>query len=213
VNERSLQESNALLAAADARTEVGAVIPVPPAELAAESGIRDRLSVARAMRALMARGRISQEGDRYRLLDGSPLRPGERVTVKRPLRRRRKEGSPNGRAGGDERPTYDALGRSVIERLVELSAEASELRTALERAGSEAEAARREAVEVTRQAAEDRRRAEQLEDEVTTLRRRLEMTEVNLRTMVEAAQNRPAAPLDDTDARTILDILATKESE
>jgi hypothetical protein len=212
VNERSLLESNALLAAAEARAEVGAMIPVSPAELAAESGIRDRLSVARAMRALMARGRISQEGDRYRLLDISPLQPGERVTVKRPLRRRRREGGPDGQTG-DERPTYDALGRSVIERLVELSAEASELRTALERAGSEAEAARREAVEVTRQAAEDRRRAEQLEDEVTTLRRRLEMTEVNLRTMVDAAQNRPSAPLDDTDARTILDILATRESE
>jgi hypothetical protein len=213
VNERSLLESNALLAAAEARTGVGELIPVPPAELAGESGIRDRLSVARAMRALMARGRISQEGDRYRLVDTRPLQPGERVSIRRPIRRRRGAAGPGARTGRQDRPSYDGLGRAVIERLVELSAEASELRTALERAGSEAEAARREAVEVTRRAAEDRRRTEQLEDEVTTLRRRLEMTEANLRTMVEAARTRPAAPLEDSDAQAILDILATRESE
>jgi hypothetical protein len=37
------------------------------------------------------------------------------------------------------------------------------------------------------------------------------MTEANLRTMVEAARTRPAAPLEDSDAQAILDILATKE--
>jgi hypothetical protein len=211
VNEQSLQESNALLAEAQARAEIGDVIPVTPAELAGQSGIRDRLSVARAMRALMARGRIALEGDRYRLLDVRPLEPGEPATVRRPLRSRRGSHPSEERALPTERPTYDGLGRAVIERLVELSAEVSELRTALDRAGSEAEAARREAVDVTRRAADDRRRAEGLEDEVTTLRRRLEMTEANLRTMVEAARNRPAAPLEDTDAQAILDILATKE--
>jgi len=58
LNEQSLLESNALLSAAQDRTEVGQFIAASPAELAAASGITDRLSVARAMRALMARGRI-----------------------------------------------------------------------------------------------------------------------------------------------------------
>jgi hypothetical protein len=211
VNEQSLLESNALLAAAEARTEIGGMIPATPAVLARESGIQDRLSVARAMRALMARGRIVQEGDRYRLLDARPLQEGEPATVRRPTRRRRSPAGPQEPSPEKERPTYDELGRTVVERLVELSAEASELRTALERARSESDAARREAMDVTRRAAEDRRRAESLEDEATTLRRRLEMTEANLRTMVEAARNRPATPLDDSDAQAILDILATRE--
>ncbi len=106
--------------------------------------------------------------------------------------------------------TYEGIGRSVIERLIELSAEVSELRTALDRARSEADAARREAVEVSRRAAEDRRRAQAFEDEVTGLKRRLEMTESNLRTVVESAKNRRSSPLEDTDARAILDILSTK---
>jgi hypothetical protein len=211
VNEQSLQESNALLSAAQKRTEVGELIPATPAELAGESGIRDRLSVARAMRALMARGRISQEGDRYRLVDAKPLRPGEAATIRRPVRRRRAPSGSEDRDRSSRRPTYDGLGRAVIDRLVELSAEVSELRTALDRTRTEADAARREAMDVTRRAADDRRRAERLEDDVTTLRRKLEMTETNLRTMVEAARNRPAAPLEDTDAKAILDILATKE--
>jgi len=208
VNERSLQESNALLAAADSRTEVGEVIPVSPAALAAQSGITDRLSVARAMRALMARGRVAQEGDAYRLLDSRPLEAGEPATVRRPTRRRRQAPA----EPVDERPTYEGLGRALIERLIELSAEASELRSALDRARSEADAARREAVEVTRRGGEDRRRAETLEDEVNALKRRLEMTEANLRTVVESAKSRPAAPLEDADAQAILDVLAAKES-
>jgi hypothetical protein len=210
VNEQSLQESNALLAAAQARTQVGEFITGSPAELAGESGIKDRLSVARAMRALMARGRISQEGDRYRLVDGRPLEPGEPATIRRPVRRR-SAAHPTQRGTEDGRPTYEGLGRAVLERLVELSAQTAELRTALDRSHAEADAARKEAMEVGRQAAEDRRRSQGLEDEVTTLRRRLEMTEANLRTMVEAARNRPAAPLEDADAQAILDILATKE--
>jgi chromosome segregation ATPase len=211
VNEQSLQESNGVLKAAESRTEIGQLIPASPAELAAETGITDRLSVARAVRALMARGRIAQEGDRYRLLDARPLEAGEPATVRRPTRRRRRaEPSADG-AQEQERPTYEGIGRAVIERLVELSAQSAELRTALERARSEADAARREAMEVARQASADRRRANNVEDDLTTLRRRLEMTEANLRTVVEAARNRPAAPLEDADAQAILDILATRD--
>jgi hypothetical protein len=211
VNTQSLSESNAILEAAAERTEVGEVIASPPAELAAGSGITNRLSVARAVRALMSRGRIAQEGSRYRLLDSRPLEPGEPATVRRPSRRRRARQEHDGEVI-DERPTYEGLGRAVIERLIELSAEAAELRSALDRARVEADAARREAVEVTRRAGEDRRRADGLEDEVASLRRRLEMTETNLRTVVEAAKTRPASPLEDADAQAILDVLSAKES-
>ena len=211
MNEQSLRDSNALLAAASAQTTVGELIGVAPAELARGSGLKDRLSVARAIRALMARGRIAQEGDRYRLLDDRPLTEGEPATVRRPVRRRRAGLSSDG-VGKEEEPTYEGIGRAVIDRLIELTADASELRSALERARTESEAARREAVEVRRQATDDRRRSERLEDEVATLKRRLEMTETNLRTVVEAAKNRPASPLEDSDARAILDILAAKDS-
>ena len=209
VNEQSLRDSNAILAAAGSRTGVGEFIPASPAELARESGLHDRLSVARAMRALMSRGRIAQEGERYRLLDGRPLEPGEPASVRRPVRRRR--GQKESKTVEDGPVTYEGIGRAVIERLIEVSADTSELRAALDRARTEADAARKEAVDVRRQAADDRRRAEQLEDEVNALKRRLEMTETNLRTVVEAAKNRPASPLVDTDARAILDILAAKD--
>jgi hypothetical protein len=211
VNDQSLRESNALLSAAADRAEVGQLIPASPAELARESGIESRLSAARAVRALLARGRIAQENGRYRLLDPRPLVPGEAASVHRPVRRRRKEAPSGGEPSPEGPPTYEELGRTLIDRLIELSAEVAELRAALERARGEAEAARREAVDVSRQAAGDRRRAEQLEDEVTTLRKRLDMTESNLRTVVEAAKNRPASPLEDTDAKAILDILSRKD--
>ena len=211
MNEQSLKDSNAILAAAGGRTSVGEAIPASPAELARESGIQDRLSVARAVRALMARGRIGQDGERYILLDAKPLQPGEPATVRRPIRRRRAASdSKEPRPESDGPPTYEGIGKAVIERLIDLSAELSELRAALDRARSEADAARREAVEVTRRAADDRRRSQSLEDEVNALKRRLEMTESNLRTVVEAAKNRPASPLEDGDARAILDILSSK---
>lgn len=209
MNETSLQHSNALLAAAVSRTSIGEIINASPAELARESGVEDRLSVARAVRALMSRGRIEQEGSSYRLLDGRPLEPGEQASVRRPSRRRRRASSDGDGATPDE-TTYDGIGRSVIERLIELSAEVSEMRTALDRARTEADSARREALDVTRRAADDRRRSQTLEDEVTALKRRLEMTESNLRTVVESAKNRRSSPLEDSDARAILDILSTK---
>jgi hypothetical protein len=209
MNEQSLKESNAILEAAVARAEVGQLIPVSPAELAEVATITNRLSAARAVRALMARGRIERDGDSYRLLDGRPLEPGEPATVRRPIRRRREAD----RAGKGGPPTYDQVGRLVIERLIELSAENAELRTSLERVRSEAEAARREAMEITRSSAADRRRAQLMEDEVGVLKKRLEMTESNLRTVVQAAKDRPASPLDDGDARAILDILSARAGE
>jgi hypothetical protein len=209
VNDQSLQESNALLAVAADRTEVGQMISASPAELARDGGVESRLSVARAIRALLARGRIAQEDGGYRLLDSRPLTPGEPATVRRPTRRRRGPAPP---ASREEPPTYDGLGRALIERLIEVSAEASELRASLERSRGEADAARREAVEVNRQAAADRRRVEQLEDELATLRKQVDMTEVNLKKVLEAAKGREPARLEDTDTKAILDILSRKDA-
>ena len=204
MNERSIEESNALLAAAAAHAQPGELIPVTPAQLAAEAGIENRLAIARAVRALLSRGRLGQEGQGYRLLDPRPLEPGERASVKRPVRRRSREAPV---APADEVPSYEQLGRVVIERLVEASAEVAELRASLERARDEWEAARREVVEVRREAVRDRQEAARATDEVRALRQRLEMTEENLRKVLEAARNRPATPMGDEDARAILDIL------
>ncbi|HYH27759.1 MAG TPA: hypothetical protein VEA19_03160 [Actinomycetota bacterium] len=209
MNEQSLNESNAILKAASSHTQVGAVTTVPPSQLADEAGIENRLSAARAFRALMARGRIAREGDDYRLLDAKPLEPGERASVRRPIKRRKRKREEESEDG---LPTYEQVGRVVIERLIESSAEAAELRVALERARTEAEAARKESLEANRAAATDRRKVQGLEDELHSMRKRLEMTESNLRTLVETAKRRPASPLEDTDAKAILDILSKTEA-
>ena len=172
--------------------------------LAQDAGIENRLSAARAFRALMARGRIEREGDDYRLVDTKPVTADEPATVRRPTKPR--GGS---KQKDDEVPTYEQVGRLIIERLIEASAENAELRVAVERARTEVEAARREAMEVTRTSSADRRRAQNLEDEVAALRKRLEMTESNLRTVVQAAKTRRSSPLEDSDAKAILDILST----
>ena len=210
MNEQSLKESNGLLAAAAVKANVGEIIPAGPAELAAEAGIQNRLAIARAVRALLARGRLEQVGDRYSLLDPRPLDPGEPASVKRPTRRRASK--PAKEAEEESLPTYEQVGRSIVERLIELSAESAELRAALERARGEAEAARREALEATRAAARDRQRLLDADQAAAALRRRLEMTEANLRTVVAAAKSRPATPLDDDDARAILDVLGKKHN-
>lgn len=203
-----MAESNALLAVAASLAQKGEIIPRSPADLAREAGIENRLAVARAVRALLARGRLAQENGSYRLVDPSPLRAGERATVRRPTKRRRrlKAAEP-----ASELPTYEQVGRTIIERLVEVTAEAAELRAALDRARGEAEMARREALETRRESAHDRQRAARLQDEVVEMRRRLEMTEANLRTIVEAAQSRPT-PMEDSDVQAIMDILSNKDA-
>jgi len=210
MNEQSLRESNGILAAAAERAEVGEVVPATPAELAQEVGIENRLAVARAVRALLARGRLEQEGERYRLLDATPLEPGEPATVRRPTRKRTRRR--DAESGDEGLPTYEQVGRVIVERLIELSAETAELRASLERARAESEAARREALEATRAASRDRQRAAQIEQESRALRQRLEMTESNLRRIIEAAQRRPATPLEDSDAKAILDVLSKKDA-
>lgn len=210
MNEQSVTESNAILAAAASRVQIGDRIPGSPADLAGEAGIDNRLAAARAIRALLSRGRISQDAGGYRLLDVRPLELGEKASVRRPMRPRRSAVKAV-QSEADEVPTYERLGRVIVERLIESSAEVAELRTALERARAEAESARREAVEISRAASADTRHADQMQDEVASLKKQLEMTEANLRTVVQAAKSRPASPLDDGDAKAILDILSSKE--
>lgn len=209
MNEQSLRESNAILSAAVQRTEVGGIISASPADLANEIGLENRLAVARAIRALMSRGRIAQEGDSYRLVDTRPLEPGEQASVKRPVRRRRrvKKEEPV-----SDIPTYEQVGRLIIDRLIELSAQVAELRTTVERSKREAEASRREALESTRTASAERRHIEALENEVAELRRRLEMSESNLRAMVQAAHGGRSRAMGDADQRAILDILSSKDA-
>ena len=204
MNEQSIAESNKLLAAAASHAAPGELLPVTPAQLANEAGIENRLAIARAVRALLSRGRLGQEGQGYRLLDPRPLEAGERASVKRPVRRRSKEAPV---APVDDVPTYEQLGRVVIERLVEASAEVAELRAALDRAREEADSARREVVEIRREASRDRQQAAEATEKARTLAQRLEMTEENLRKVLEAARSRPATPMGDDDARAILDIL------
>lgn len=208
VNEQSLRECNGLLEAAARVAAPGEVLSAAPAELAQEAGITNRLAVARAVRALLARGRLAQEGDRYRLLDARPLEQGEPASVRRPTRRRARSSARADRGV----PTYEQVGRSIVERLIELSAEVAELRAALERTRREAEAARREALEATRTAARDRQRVLDADQETRALRQRLEMTESNLRRIIDAAKDRPAAPMEDGDAQAILDVLSSRDA-
>lgn len=210
MNERSIAESNALLAAAAQHAREGEEIPVSPAELAREAGIENRLAIARAVRALLSRGRLGQEGSGYRLLDARPLEPGEKASVRRPVRRRSREEEAT--PPESDVPSYEEVGRVVIERLIEASAEVAELRAVTDRLREEAESTRREAMEIRREAARDRDRAQEAVEEARTLRQRLEMTEANLREVLEAARSRSAAPMGDADARAILDILGKRET-
>jgi hypothetical protein len=130
VNEQSLERVNAFLAAVAARTENGALLEATPAELGRELGFPDPLSIARAVRALVARRRLEPAAGSYRLLDGTPVAQGERETIERKTRRARKRSDDRGpgRRGG---LAYSDMGRATVDRLVELGQEVSQLRAQL----------------------------------------------------------------------------------
>src|SRR5262245_24211343 len=111
-----------------------------PAEIGRELAFPDALSAARAVRALIARRRLEAAQGSYRLIDPNPVASGERESIERP-RRRRKAGSaprrtPESTTG---RPTYSAVGREVVERLIELGREVATLRANLKAAREEAQ--------------------------------------------------------------------------
>jgi hypothetical protein len=64
VNEQSLERVNAFLTAVAQRTQKGDLLEATPAELGRELGFPDPLSIARAVRALVAR-RLVPAGGRY----------------------------------------------------------------------------------------------------------------------------------------------------
>jgi len=209
VNEESLKRVNAFLAAISVRVQVGEVVTVTPADIGREVGLPEPLAAARAVRALLARRRLEVADGGYRLIDARPVDPGERESIARQPRKRRKPraGSSSPARPESGRPTYSEVGREVVERLIELGREAGTLRGHLRTAREESRDAR-EAKD------EAERRASVLTARVRELEARLEMAESNLRTMLIAAKgsSRDAA-MGDAEMEAILGVLKEHDAE
>jgi hypothetical protein len=204
LNEQSLEAANAFLRVAAESTPAGEILKQPPAEIGKQAGLPNPLAVARAVRALAARRRLEVEEGQYRLLDARPLEPGEPESVPRAPRRRkaRRRGAARGEAGGGERrATYADLGRTVLERVIELGRESAE-------AVAAAEHLRREVKDNKAARIEAEQRASRLFERVKELETKLEMAEQNLRTVLTAARGRgaTAAPAD-SEMEAVLRIL------
>jgi hypothetical protein len=186
MNQQSLDRANAFLAAMAARTPTGKVSPVTPAEIGAQLGFGPPLVAARAVRALVARGRIEQltEGG-YRVLDPRPIEPGEPESVQRPRRPRKAKRQRAGSASRSSAPggpdTYGALGREVVDRVIDLGREVGTLRASLKSAREEAREARDAKIDAER-------RASSMAERVRELEARAEMAESNLRTLLATAR-------------------------
>jgi hypothetical protein len=204
VNEQSLERVNAFLAAVAARTQQGELLDATPAELGRELGFPDPLSIARAVRALVARRRLEPASGSYRLLDATPVAAGERETIERKARRagrRREEPGTVPRGGGGL--AYSDVGRATVDRLVELGQEVSQLRAQLK-------TAREEARENRDQRVEAERRARTLAERARELEHRAEMAESNLRTLLASARAtgmHPDQRLPDSEMEAILGVL------
>jgi hypothetical protein len=202
VNEQSLERVNAFLSAVASRTETGALLESTPAELGRELGFPDPLSIARAVRALVARRRLEPAAGSYRLLDPTPVSADERETIQRKGRRSRrtKEDRTSGRRGG---LAYSDMGRATVDRLVELGQEVSQLRAQLK-------TAREEARENRDLRADAERRARTLAERSRELEHRVEMAESNLRTLLASARAtgmHPDQRLPDSEMEAILGVL------
>jgi hypothetical protein len=203
VNEQSLERVNAFLAAVADRTQRGELLEATPAELGRELGFPDPLSIARAVRALVARRRLEPAAGSYRLLDETPVAAGERETIERKGRRSRKrpDDAPAGRRAGGL--AYSDMGRATVDRLVELGQEVSQLRAQLKTSREEARENREMRVEAERRARTSSERARELEH-------RAEMAESNLRTLLASARAtgmHPDQRLPDSEMEAILGVL------
>jgi hypothetical protein len=205
MNEESLQRANDFLAAVASRTEVGAVLAVTPAEIGREIGLPDPLSAARAVRALIARRRLEPAQGSYRLIESRPVDPAERETIERPPRRARR--GPAGRAPqpvDPSRPTYSAVGREVVEKLIELGRDVATLRANLKTTREEARTSREARIEAEQ-------RAQHLSGRVHDLEARAEMAESNLRALLATARGAGREPRDasmnDSEMEAILGVL------
>jgi hypothetical protein len=204
VNQQSLDQANALLAVAAEGTSNGEVIARPLADIAREVGLPTPLSLARAVRALVSRGRIASDQGEYRLLDNRPLESGERVSVApRPGRRARGGGRRSeARAAPDGGvPTYADLGRALVERLIEMARETA--------AVSELADVRRELREERSARVRAEERATELHARVRDLEAKLDMAEENIRRVIGVVrQGTPsAAKPSDPETQALLAIL------
>lgn len=206
MNDESLGRANAFLAAVVARTQIGDVLKVTPAEIGRELGLPDPLSTARAVRALIARKRLEPAQGSYRLLDARPVDPGERELIGRKPRGVRR-GPRSSAAGGGGRgagdPLYSDFGRAAVDKLIELGRENATLRASLKAAREEARTAREARIESDR-------RADGASYKLHELEARAEMAESNLRTMLASARGREVragGSVGDSEMAAILGVL------
>jgi hypothetical protein len=203
MNDESLRRANAFLAAVAERVGVGGVMPVTPAEIGRELGMPDPLATARAVRALIARRRLEPAEGSYRLLDVRPVDEGEPEALGRRPRKARRPRA----VAGDVTPregaaVYSDFGRAVVDRVIDLGKEVSQLRASVRTA--------REDVRDAHAARDDaERRSRTLAERIKELETRAEMAESNLRTLLASArgQKRPDATIGDSEMEAILGVL------
>ena len=203
MNEESLRRANAFLAKIAERIQPGESLEATPADIGSQIGLPDPLAAARAVRALLARRRLEMVDGKYRLLDPKPVEPGEPEAIPRPPRRKRSPSSgPRSRAGGQPtRPSYSEVGRTAIEKLIELGREVGTLRGNIRTMREEAREAREAKDEAERRASSQASRIRDLEA-------RVEMAESNLRTILAAARGgQRSDAVGDAEMDAILGVL------
>src|SRR4029453_14482926 len=217
MNDESLQRANAFLAAVSERIAVGEVLTDTPAEIGRALGMPDALSTARAVRALIARRRLEPANGSYRLLDARPGEAGGKESIGRGGAgapgaarggRARGAGRPRGGAAACSSSGYPALGRAVVDKLVDLGRENAQLRAEARTLREEARAARLRADDAERRARGSSEKARELEG-------RAEMAESNLRALLASARGsnaRPDAPVGDAEMAAILGVLKGDEN-
>jgi len=189
VNTQSLEQANALLAALSRSTSVGEIVTVQLADVGREVDLPSPLALARAVRALVSRGRLVAEEAGYRLVEDRPIEAGEKITVApRGGRRSRKRAEPSGEPGV---PSYADIGRSVVDRLIELARETAEV--------AELANVRRELREERSARVRAEERATELHHRVRDLEGKLDMAEENLRRVIgvvrqKSAEGKPTDP-------------------
>jgi hypothetical protein len=183
MNEESLRRANAFLAQVAQRVQPGESLEATPADIGNQIGLPDPLAAARAVRALLARRRLEMVDGKYRLLDARPVDPGEPEAIPRPPRKKRSAATPAGRRskGDPSRPTYSEVGRTAIDKLIELGREVGTLRGNMRTMREEAREAREAKTEAEK-------RLGGLSSRVRDLEAKLEMAESNLRTILAAAR-------------------------
>jgi hypothetical protein len=201
VNEESLRRANAFLAAIAEKIQPGESLAATPAEIGKEIGLPDPLAAARAVRALLARRRLEMADGSYKLLEKRPIEAGEPEAIPRPPRRKRAASGRPKRGDTSRSPSYSEVGRTAIEKLIELGREVGTLRGNLRTSREEAREAR--------EAKDDaERRAQSLNSRVRELEARVEMAESNLRTILAAARGgQRSDSVGDAEMDAILGVL------